>query len=402
MRKHVKQHIQDIALLLLPDREGLVGDDDAGRSTDAGGGSKRSLDNLDCRTSCSRSSRDCHDPGLEDELAHARDRSWPDSGSSWDPAWRPKTPVSESEEPEAMSISGTKLWSQLLPGLPQYAQSAEPYDYFRDETLEPLVRRFGETQQQQQQQEQEELLNAEPVEPVQPLYRQLRDRDQVKDRESRFGSLKDSTFLPLSVINEKITIDSVRTARSGQTLPFGGALETVCRDSKKTFAVLVLVGEPQVMLDLVDEGLVDDDLPLSRQGRMDMGDFNNLRSTCSTKTFRSFAAWGGDHLVDSSLDTQWLVLAPVFDASGQDYVLDPNCPLSVDTMAPGARIGLFSQVYHAQVHPAHQQGFKEVRTGPWPITRCTICAEWKAYEGRTETRSCHQGVLGRRQHVFCQ
>lgn len=187
-------------------------------------------------------------------------------------------------------------------------------------------------------------------------------------------------FLPLEEICKRITIDNVRAelsiSRPEALWKYRNLLETVCHRAKKVFAILVLIQESWAIKGLIDEGIDDTHLPLSRKAGVDTdnADYNVLLSACGTKAFQSFASWNKEEDVNSFLSKQWLVQAPVFklDTSDKPILLDRNCPLPF-SIIPGIAEGGAGLVYHATLHQAHQQGFEGVRTARAnSVTLCTL------------------------------
>jgi hypothetical protein len=161
-------------------------------------------------------------------------------------------------------------------------------------------------------------------------------------------------FLPLSELNEKITKDSVRAQLSYTTLWCRPGLpEKVCQYAKKVFAILVLIGEPSAIRDLIADGLTDEHLPLSRNS----GKEKNILLSVKGQRFSSFAAWPHEARVKAFLEKQWVVQAPVLDMTGKHIVLDRKCALPFRTSDDISGAGS-SVVYKGILHPAHQEGFE--------------------------------------------
>jgi serine/threonine protein kinase len=173
------------------------------------------------------------------------------------------------------------------------------------------------------------------------LFRRLRDA-QVE------CPLNDQRFLPLDVMNEVITEDTVRQAISGKLgRIFDRKLPSkIVKDAKKTFAILVEIGEPGKMKELFLEGLTDDHLPLSP-----IKDSNELQSE-NGKRFPSFARWETEQRVTDFIDKQWIFLAPVLDISGRFIKLSSKCPLPFLDMDEIGHTGT-STVYKTCLHHAH-------------------------------------------------
>lgn len=101
------------------------------------------------------------------------------------------------------------------------------------------------------------------------------------------------------------------------------------------------------------EGLTDRDLPLEQDNK------KGLRSVADPKRkFTSFTLRAGDSFVTS----QWAMLAPVFNVTGEHMNLDPRHPLPF--LKPHGdendvrTNGQSSVVYRFNVHEAHQKGFE--------------------------------------------
>jgi hypothetical protein len=159
-------------------------------------------------------------------------------------------------------------------------------------------------------------------------------------------------FLPLNIIDNVITKETVQAEVPWRNRALiRGLSGKVVQQAKKVFAILVLMGEPLAITELLPEGLTDDHLPLSQQG----GQNDNILVSVRGKTFRSFESWRKKARVDEFLEKQWLVQAPVLDITGKHITLDPNCPFPFST-ADEVGGGRFSTVYKSALHPAHQQG----------------------------------------------
>jgi serine/threonine protein kinase len=168
--------------------------------------------------------------------------------------------------------------------------------------------------------------------------------------------LSTNRFLPLDVLDEEITEENVRDEIPGKLANFfkPHLPSTVVRQAKKVFTILVIVGEPQAIKDLLAEGITDEDLPLSRRDGDE--DDNNLVS-CSGKVFSSFADWKDEPRVEYFLDKQWTVLAPVLDFSGSDIKLSMSSALPFEAVDPVGHNNMVT-VYKSDVHPAHQRGLQ--------------------------------------------
>lgn len=182
-------------------------------------------------------------------------------------------------------------------------------------------------------------------------------------------ALTDTPFLALDVIDREVTEESVAQtlkdsvkSRNPPKLyapwtwnPQIPDPKQVVQSARKVFAVLAIIGEPQAIGELLEEGIVDSDLPLKR--RSDDIDDNVLVSSEGGKEFVSFANWTEDRRVSEFVAKQWVVLAPVLDDSGKHGKLDSQCALSFLEVDP---VGNDSSnaVYRGHLHPAHQRGLQ--------------------------------------------
>ncbi|KAH7127203.1 kinase-like domain-containing protein [Dendryphion nanum] len=162
-------------------------------------------------------------------------------------------------------------------------------------------------------------------------------------------------FLPVDFIEQEITEEAIKNelrrkwSLSNRALP--GRI--ISEDARKVFTILVHIGEPAAIKDLLAEGLNDGHLPLrvSPTGRND----NTLVSHDERKTFTSFSRWKTEQRVTDFVDKQWLVLAPVFDSTGRHLKLESSCPLPFKAMEE-VKGDYSSVVRKSEFHPAHYIG----------------------------------------------
>jgi hypothetical protein len=171
--------------------------------------------------------------------------------------------------------------------------------------------------------------------------------------------LNSHDFLPLSILDEKITRDRVEEVLSSGALPCTPSLpDKVCQQAKKVFAILVLIYFPEAITELFLEGLTDEHLPLCRAPQGD-NNYHNLYYLVSVrgKTFKAFATLRNPARVSDFLEKQWLVQAPMLDTSGKHIELDAKCALPFGKVDKKVATD-FSTVWKGALHPAHQQGLK--------------------------------------------
>jgi hypothetical protein len=161
----------------------------------------------------------------------------------------------------------------------------------------------------------------------------------------------------LNNLHEGITRDSVRAQLFPESLLLQPKLRNlpkkVVQHAKKIFAILVFIGEPRAIVDLLQEGLTDEHLPLSASP--DQHDIAPV--SVHGTTFMSFFGWENEGRVAEFLEKQWLVQAPVLDTTGKHIVLDPKCALPFLDVAEMS-VGDSPTVFKGKIHPAHQQGFE--------------------------------------------
>ena len=169
-------------------------------------------------------------------------------------------------------------------------------------------------------------------------------------------SLNNQQFLPLDVIDKEITEENVKAEmkRKKFNLLNSQVPKNVVQNAKKVFTILVIIGEPNAIKDLLSEEITDDHLPLSRRGGS-IGD--DVLVSSDGKEFPAFAAWDNDIRVADFLEKQWIVQAPVLDSSGGEVSLDRQCALPFLTVEEVGN-GEFSTVYRSDIHPAHQKGLQ--------------------------------------------
>ncbi|KAI0437012.1 kinase-like protein [Xylaria telfairii] len=194
--------------------------------------------------------------------------------------------------------------------------------------------------------------------PGQSLYSQLDSKIIKSDNKKITQQLSTFSFLPLDVIDEIITKDIVKAKSLRYTSIFRPDLSAqIVERTKKVFAILGLLEEEDIIKNLFDEGLVDEDLPLTRlqaQGRSN----SNVLASRQGKEFKSFSKLGKERAVDNFLKEQWLVLAPIFTTDGKHFQVDGEAPLPFYDIEKIPTHSI-SNVYKALLHPAHLIAIKD-------------------------------------------
>ncbi|KAF1957935.1 kinase-like protein [Byssothecium circinans] len=165
-------------------------------------------------------------------------------------------------------------------------------------------------------------------------------------------------FLPLDVLEETITEDVIRAQLSFTSRMFrSGLAKEILQHAKKVFAILVLIDWPSAIEAVFAEGLTDEHLPLEQKRGGDDGP-----GSTPSKAFRSILDWGGDFKVIEFLDKQWLVLAPVLDATDKHIVLHKRCPLPFKEEQTTIKHNGEIIIYRTKIHPAHYSASQETGT----------------------------------------
>ncbi|KAI1108802.1 kinase-like domain-containing protein [Nemania sp. NC0429] len=161
-------------------------------------------------------------------------------------------------------------------------------------------------------------------------------------------------------IHDKITVKSVEDELPPtwweQLIPcWDRQLEQKVQRASRVIAILVLLDKHDRIGPLLRDGLIDDHLPLVRDG-------DCLRSHCGAKSFKLFSTshgYGG--FADMFLETQWVVRAPILDFETSNSIiphihLEPSATLPLDCTEVGTTA--YSVVYKATPWPLHYKGIK--------------------------------------------
>jgi hypothetical protein len=163
--------------------------------------------------------------------------------------------------------------------------------------------------------------------------------------------------IPPDKIRNIITTEGVRNelqATWGRRLSpyWDWQLEDKVQQASKVIAILVLIGRPDAIEDLLKDGLTDDHLPLVKNDSC-------LQSQCSRRSFESFNTCSG-YLADMFLERQWDVWAPTLDFDGGNLTpipLQPFSTLPFDYEAVATTE--YSEVYKGTLWPSNSGGFKD-------------------------------------------
>jgi hypothetical protein len=171
-------------------------------------------------------------------------------------------------------------------------------------------------------------------------------------------SLTNNKYIPWGVIRETVTPDAVAERlpaswRQWLFQPFrGGAARDNIQRARKVIAVLVLISRYDAIESLLADGIVDEDLPLSKEG-------DRIVSQ-SGKIFKAFQTCEKPQdFTEMFFENQSSVLAPVLEfIPGHviDIRLHPSCALPFTCKLIESTN--FSEVYDAVLQPSHDKGWE--------------------------------------------
>ncbi|KAI8952095.1 kinase-like domain-containing protein [Xylaria longipes] len=191
-------------------------------------------------------------------------------------------------------------------------------------------------------------------------------RKELKDAKEECPLTKQNHIRP-DIIRNIITAESVKDELPptwGRWLIpcWDWELEDKVQRASKVIAILVLLGRYDSIDALLKDGLVDDHLPLVKDG-------NCLRSQCGKKSFESFNTCRGYRdLADMFLETQWVVWAPILDFKAGNLTpirLQPSSTLPFDYEVVATTT--YSAVYKGTLWPSHYKGIKDKPHGKFCI-----------------------------------
>jgi hypothetical protein len=182
-------------------------------------------------------------------------------------------------------------------------------------------------------------------------------------REWRRGSGK--WFIPIDKLEPLLTLEAIKAELSlccapRERIPSGAG--EIFEKSKKLFAVLLLIEMAASIFDFLDEGILDEHLPL---GRCDIDQTNHIclenydegHPYCGCKAMQRW----NDEKRKKFAGSQWIVLAPVFQRSTSNDI--PHFDFSFNTIMPfiddhekdADKSGGYGEVWKVKIHPKHQQ-----------------------------------------------
>jgi hypothetical protein len=181
--------------------------------------------------------------------------------------------------------------------------------------------------------------------------------EQLEEDGIRKSSIDNCEFVPLDYLERIISKENIKielgikdgactNARKPSELP-----DRITKEAKKIFGALVLMGKADKIEGLLDEGVTDEHLPLSRDPKYDA-----VLSRDGATSFQ-FGSLGRHTITEFIKRKQWLFLAPILDTNGELIEVNYECALPfTDSEVEGH--GAAGIVYRAKIYEGHQRGFE--------------------------------------------
>lgn len=134
--------------------------------------------------------------------------------------------------------------------------------------------------------------------------------------------------------------------------------------SSKLFLTLASYDKALLIRGLLKAGFTDNDLPLIK-----LNDTTLQSSSETKKKFKTPKDWT-EQTIDTFIERQWMMMAPVFSNNGKHREFNTNVRLPFDNLDEKGHSNT-SIVFKANIHKAHQIGF-EVWSPPQPQASCSF------------------------------
>lgn len=168
-------------------------------------------------------------------------------------------------------------------------------------------------------------------------------------------------FLPMDILKKLVNTSSVEEELKASLCDLSPTeiserAKSTCESARCLFAVLIAIGQVKSLCKLLDEGIVDGDLPLEKI-KYPNGFYLQRREDRRHKehdlSIKTMDDWD-DVYIDAFSRQQWWMLAPVFHTRGMHLELQGSHILPFITDKSGeAKSGGYSTVWQVEVHPAH-------------------------------------------------
>jgi hypothetical protein len=136
-----------------------------------------------------------------------------------------------------------------------------------------------------------------------------------------------------------------------------------CGSARKLFAILLGINKGESIIDILADGITDDDLPLVKY-RTAHSSYTNPRFTLRSKRridrpIYAIDKWDWRFTIRQFYCEQWWLNAPVFKTQGKHYEFEDDCVLPfLEDQEDINASGGYSDVWGVRIHPAHQNLFR--------------------------------------------
>lgn len=185
-------------------------------------------------------------------------------------------------------------------------------------------------------------------------------RDQLRDARVESPHRPHCFIVPISAQELLITATNIERdilARDHNISPAEAkhVAEKACLVARKLFAILAYMKKGLEICSLLNDGVSDYDLPLTRKCD-DKGEFTLERD--SGEPIETFKKWSKSN-IEKFDRIQWWMIAPVFEVK-EHYELDdsiilPFTPFKTNAEIEWKKEGGYSEVYAVRVHPSHHK-----------------------------------------------
>jgi hypothetical protein len=139
-----------------------------------------------------------------------------------------------------------------------------------------------------------------------------------------------------------------------------------CSSARKLFAILLGIDKGESILDILSDGITDEDLPLVKHPKRSANasyttPYFTLRAKRRIdRPIQTIDNWNWRTSIRQFYCEQWWLKAPVFDTLGKHYELEDDCvlPFVEDKEDINVNSGGYSDVWGVRIHPAHQKLFR--------------------------------------------
>lgn len=188
--------------------------------------------------------------------------------------------------------------------------------------------------------------------------------DDIRDARVEDPNREHHFFIPEDAKNAIITKDKIEqellvTHPNLSPETVREKAELAHRNAKSLFAILAYMKKGGQILDFLEEGISDSDLPLDRGAEGGACKFSLGRKD-GGGVVQVLEQWESSHEREEFSRNQWLVLAPVFEDM-KHYKLHKNHVLPFTVRKPGDPVqdrksqGGYSEVFTAHIHQAHHR-----------------------------------------------